>query len=263
MNNAYRPPSFSFFPPVVKNLLIINGIFFLAMYVIRSTFNYDITDILGLHYFTSPYFHFYQLVTYLFMHGSLMHIFSNMFALWMFGYTLENYWGSKRFIIFYFICGIGAGLTQELTQFIYFHHIQDALVAYGQAPTKDAFEHLLNKYFAGIPDTQNITVTLSNSSAYLFSKLGQLQNIATVGASGAIFGVLLAFAILFPNTLLFLIFFPVPIKAKYFVMLYGIFELYSGIANGQGDDVAHFAHLGGMLFAFILIMYWKRKRTLY
>lgn len=232
MNNAYRPPSFSLFPPAVKNLLIVNGLFFLATLVVQNTFHLDLSTgvgmvagtledfhwSLGLHYFQSPDFHFYQLITYMFMHAGVEHILFNMFALWMFGYTLENFWGAKRFLIFYFICGIGAGLTQELMGFLhatYSLHIDPA--------------------------------------SYEF---------VTIGASGAIFGILLAFGMLFPNTMIY-VYFAIPVKAKYFVIFYGALELFFGIRASSGDNVAHFAHLGGMLFGFIMIMYWKRKRRLY
>jgi membrane associated rhomboid family serine protease len=125
--NEYRPPRFGLFPPVVKNLLIANVIFFIAGFVIQNTFNYDIAKVLGLHYFLAKDFRVTQLVTYMFLHGGLMHIALNMFALWMFGTTLENYWGGKRFIIFYAICGIGAGLVQEASLYVYFHHIKNAI----------------------------------------------------------------------------------------------------------------------------------------
>ncbi len=261
MNNYYRPPTFSLFPPVVKNLLIINALFFLAMKAIMLQ-GYDISVPLGLHYFKSPDFKIYQIVTYMFMHGSFLHIFSNMFGLWMFGYSLENYWGSKRFLIFYMICGLGAGLTQEISQYIYFHHIEGLIDTYSKMPSEADFQYLNTKYFSAIPDLSNANITLSNSADYLMSKLSVLMSVPTVGASGAIFGILLAFGVIFPDTLLFLLFLPIPIKAKYFVFFYAAFELYSGIANHSGDDVAHFAHLGGLFFGIIMVLYWKRKRTL-
>ena len=261
MTNYYRPPTFSLFPPAVKYLLIINALFFLAMKALMLQ-GVDLSEILGLHYYKAASFKPFQVVTYMFMHGSFMHIFSNMFGLWMFGNALENYWGSKRFLIFYFVCGLGAALTQEISQYIYFQHIQNAIEIYSKMPNEPDFQYLMGKYFSEIPDIDNIRVTLGTSTDYLMGKLSVLMSVPTVGASGAIFGILLAFGVIFPDTLLFLLFLPIPIKAKYFVFFYAAFELYSGIANHTGDDVAHFAHLGGLLFGLIMVLYWKRKRTL-
>jgi membrane associated rhomboid family serine protease len=248
MNNYYRPPSFSMFPPVVKNLLIANVLFLLATIIIRDTYNYDITNLLGLHYFLSSKFKIFQLVSYMFLHDtssfflqhnldSLAHIGSNMFALWMFGAVVENYWGPKRFIIFYLVCGIGAAIVQEATWFFYFNNIKESVDTY-----------------LATHDQQGVTL--------LFTKFQDLiDNATTIGASGAIFGILLAFGMLFPNTMVY-VFFAIPLKAKYFVIIYGLIELYMGAKSSTGDNVAHFAHLGGLLFGFIMIMYWKRKRTL-
>jgi len=261
MTNYYRPPTFSLFPPVVKYLLIINALFFLAMKALALQ-GFDLAGPLGLHFYKSAEFKPFQIVTYMFMHGSFMHIFSNMFGLWMFGNALENYWGSKRFLIFYIICGLGAGLTQEISQYIYFQHVQNAIDIYSKMPNEPDFQYLMGKYFSAMPDVESVRVTLSTSTGYLTDKLTQLMSVPTVGASGAIFGILLAFGVMFPDTLLFLLFLPIPIKAKYFVFFYAAFELYSGLANHTGDDVAHFAHLGGLFFGLIMVLYWKRKRTL-
>lgn len=216
-NNNYRIQGFSFLPPVVKNLLILNVLFFLAD-ITLSTRGIDLTRWLGLHYFTAKDFYPFQFVTYMFMHGNFSHLFFNMFALWMFGYALENYWGSKRFLAYYLITGIGAGLLQcgvlawEL-----------AGAAHVYAPA--ALQH-------------------------------HIDQIVTVGASGAVFGILLAFGMCFPNVPIYLYFF-IPIKAKWFVIIYGVIELFAGI-SGTADGVAHFAHLGGMIFGFFLILYWKK-----
>jgi membrane associated rhomboid family serine protease len=250
------------FPPVVKNLLIANVVFFIGGFVIQNALQIDIAKYLGLHYFLSKDFKIYQLVTYLFLHGGFMHIFFNMFALWMFGNVLENFWGSKRFLIFYTICGIGAGITQEVSLYFYFHHIQNALAIYSQSPDAVGFDYITNTYFQGI---SGFTQPVNGSERMaILSQLYQfiIDSSNTIGASGAIFGVLLAFGMLFPNTELFLMFIPIPIKAKYAVIGYGLIELYSGIRSSTGDNVAHFAHLGGMLFGFIMIMYWRRNRTL-
>jgi membrane associated rhomboid family serine protease len=266
----YRPPTFSLFPPVVKNLLIANVVFYIATLVIRSTYHVDIADYLGLHYFQGGGFKIYQLLTYLFLHdtssffehpfgaSSLAHIFFNMFALWMFGNALENLWGWKKFLIFYLICGIGAGITQEVVQYFYFQHIQHAIDVFSSAPNESDFSALASKYFG---------IKVSGMESYPGEYLKYLQDLfqkamsesVTIGASGAIFGVLLAFGMTFPNTLLY-VYFAIPVKAKYFVVIYGLLELFSAAYNKPGDNVAHYAHLGGMIFGFIVLMYWRSKR---
>lgn len=261
--NDYRKPTFSLFPPVVKNLLIINVLFFLATILIKNLNHVDITDYLGLHYFQSSNFKIYQPITYLFLHDptTIWHILSNMFALWMFGNVLENYWGGKRFIIFYLICGIGAAITQEISQYIYFQHVHSAIQLFNNSPTSENFISIIGNYFQGVTDytppltPQDRIATLNE--LYQFA----LNSTNTIGASGAIFGVLLAYGMLFPNTEIYL-YFAIPVKAKYFVILYGLLELYSGIRNSTGDNVAHFAHLGGMVFGIFLILYWRRKREI-
>jgi membrane associated rhomboid family serine protease len=242
----YKPNSFSVLPTVVKNLLIINGLFFLGSFVVQSQMGIDLSDKLGLHYPSSSFFQPYQLITYMFMHGSFMHLFLNMFALWMFGNTLENVWGSKRFLVYYMVTGIGAGLIQLLVVYI-----------------------RLQSLFPQIPGTE-LDMLLTQGSQILqegknfidpaAAEANVLINTATVGASGALFGILLAFGMLFPNTMLY-IYFAIPIKAKWFVMAYGAIELISGIANNPDDNVAHFAHLGGMLFGFILIKFWQKRNN--
>lgn len=229
MNN-FRPTGFSVLPIVVKNLLIINVLFFLATIATDVVLHIDLKDYLGLHYIGASDFQPFQLVTYMFMHGNFAHLFFNMFALWMFGNTLENIWGANRFLLFYFVCGIGAGLVQELVQYIQF-----VTTLEGYEPVRIAANHII-------------------------SMDDYLNMMTTVGASGAVYGILLAFGMMFPNSTLY-IYFAIPIKAKWFVLLYGIIELYSGL-NGA-DNVAHFAHLGGMLFGLILILYWKKKGNLY
>ena len=235
----YRTGNFNELPVVVKNLLIINGLLFLAT-VSLSNLGIDLVKIFGLHQFQSNDFRPHQLITHIFMHGSFTHLFFNMFALWMFGKILENIWGEKRFLIYYMITGIGA-----------------------------AFIHLLISQYQIISISNQIPELVSiaiegkyNPSIPLSKKLTQLIITPTVGASGAVFGLLLAFGMLFPNALLYL-YFAIPIKAKYFVIGYGILELYAGISNNPADNVAHFAHLGGMIFGYILIKYWKRNTTIY
>lgn len=198
------------FPPVVKNLLIINGLVFFAEIVLRKVMpNVPLEGWLSLWYFQSPYFRLFQPITYMFGHASFDHLFFNMFALWMFGRILENVWGSRRFLIYYMVCGLGAGVTQELLQLI-----------------------------GVIPAYQSV-----------------------IGASGAVYGLLLAFAMLFPNMEMYIIPIPVPIKAKWMVMGYVAIELVEGIFSV--GNVAHFAHLGGMIFGFLLIRYWRKHGDRY
>ena len=223
MNEQYSPTGFRVLPTVVKHLLIINVLMFLATFTLMR-FNIDLTDTLGLHFFKASDFRVYQLITYMFMHANFGHLFFNMFALWMFGNTLENIWGSQRFLLYYMVCGIGAGLCQEVVQYIQY---TTTLVDYA---------------------TVNTGSQIIPMSAYL-------NMMTTVGASGAIYGLLLAFGMMFPDSRMYLYFF-IPIKAKWFVIGYAVLELLMGF--GGTDNVAHFAHLGGMLFGLLLILYWKK-----
>ena len=240
-------PSFNTIPPVVKNLIIINALMLFITYIM-SLRGFDLANLLGLHYVQSPNFKPYQLVTHMFMHGGLMHLVFNMFALWMFGRVLESVWGPRRFFIFYFVTGIGAAVFYSFVNFIEFQYIASKL-------SPETVQMVMN----------NGAELLNQGQNYVDSagKLNLLLNVPTVGASGAVFGILLGFGMLFPNTELMLLFPPIPIKAKYFVMGYGAIELFSGITNA-GGNVAHFAHLGGMLFGFIMIKYWnKNTRNFY
>lgn len=272
MYDNYRPPQMTLLPTVVKNLLIINVIFFLATIAFQNQF--DLTDYLGLHYPTSTKFRVYQFVTYMFMHGSIEHIFFNMFALWMFGYAIENYWGPKRFLNYYLFCGLGAAATHYA---IYFFQVRDVLApvnAYLDHPTlsalpgvmdhiqgldpkniSDALRTALSHYnAAGTPDEQ-LRASVELLAQY---RIDFLNAPVVVGASGSIFGILLAFGMMFPNSMIYMYFF-LPMKAKYFVILYGAIELFSGLRAVPGDNVAHFAHLGGMLFGLILLLYWRNR----
>lgn len=235
-------PSFQTIPPVVKNLIIINALMLFITYVM-SLKGIDLTDILGLHYIGSPTFKPYQLVTHMFMHGGFLHLAFNMFALWMFGRVLESVWGPKRFFIFYFVTGLGAALFYSLVNYIEFQYIAARM---NPEDVQSVIEHG--------------AAILSQGQNYVGSagKLNLILNVPTVGASGAVFGILLGFGMLFPNTQLMLLFPPIPIKAKYFVIGYGLIELFSGITN-TGGNIAHFAHIGGMLFGFIMIKYWNKS----
>lgn len=229
MNDQYSPTGFSFLPVVVKNLLIINGILFLAD-IVLVRFGIQLSDILGLHFFMASGFRPWQLLTYMFMHGNFSHLFFNMFALWMFGNTLENIWGAKRFLTYYLLCGLGAGLMQEGVQYI--------------------------EYVTQLSHYQNV-----NIGSAVIPMAEYLNYMTTVGASGAIYGLLLAFGMMFPNSLIYL-YFVMPIKAKWFVVGYAVIELMTGLFS-TGDHVAHFAHLGGMLVGLIIILVWKKKGRLY
>lgn len=264
-------------PEVVKNLLIINGILFLATLFLAKQ-GYDLSDILGLHYFQAPKFRTYQLVSYMFMHGGWEHIIFNMFALWMFGSVMENEWGPKRFLIYYFVCGIGAGLIQNLVIFYEIHpaiamindymanpgfqQLQDltnseALRSFSSSQLPEHFNSFLEKFNSLYQTDQQAAIKLSvDYMGELRSDIFNAPNV--LGASGAIFGLLLAYGMTFPNNLIY-IYFLIPLRAKYFVLIYGIIELYSGIRPNPGDNVAHFAHLGGLLFGFALIMYWRNQ----
>ena len=214
-------------PVVTKNLIIINILLFFGG-IVAAKYGINLDQYLGLHFFLADDFNLAQLFTYMFMHGGFTHIFFNMFALFMFGRILEQVWGPRRFLFYYIVCGVGAGLIQELVQYI---HYSMELSAY---------------------DSVNIGGMIMPMAQYL-------NLMITVGASGAIYAILLAFGMLFPNQSLFIFPLPMPIKAKYFVIGYAALELFLGISNNASDNVAHLAHLGGMLFGFILIMYWRKK----
>ncbi len=231
-------------PLVVKNLLIINALMLLADFVLAGSFGIRLTHILGLYYFESDYFQPYQFITHMFMHGGMAHLFFNMFALWMFGRVLESVWGGKRFFIYYFFTGIGAAVLHTVVNFIEVQSIMGGLTAEQIATVRE--------------EGAEIWASQRNFMHQGMADLNRAMNIPTVGASGAVFGVLLAFGMLFPNTRLMLLFPPIPIKAKYFVIAYGAIELYLGLTR-PGSNIAHFAHLGGMLFGFILIKYWNRN----
>jgi membrane associated rhomboid family serine protease len=245
----FRPTSFSYLPEIVKNLLIINGLFFLATYVLGDTFEFDLVKHLGLHQIQSADFKPHQLITHMFLHGGTTHLLLNMFALWMFGNQLENVWGSKRFLIYFILTGFGAAILHVLATQIQIYFLE-AKMSY------DQINLVVNEGYRIYKDT---SIEFSNSN---MNSLNALYHTPTVGASGAVFGLLLAFGMLFPNTIIYL-YFALPIKAKYFVTFYALAELYLGIQNSQGDNVAHFAHLGGMVFGYFLIKYWKKNSNFF
>lgn len=232
-------------PVVTKNLLIINVLMFLATTVIGMRFNFDLNQYLGLHFVLSDHFNAAQLITYMFMHGGFTHLFFNMFALWMFGRILEQVWGPKRFLFYYLFCGIGAGLIQEaVAAFSYFDMAGDMSAAMVEAVRNEGADALRRGMNFVEPQ---------------MAALNGVLNGTTVGASGAVYAILLGFGVLFPNEQMFIFPLPMPIKAKFFVIGYAVIELWAGLTNSLHDNVAHFAHLGGMLFGILLIIYWRRK----
>jgi membrane associated rhomboid family serine protease len=242
-------------PPVVKNIIMLNVLMLLAYYGAGRVFSIDLNAVLGLYFPKSEQFMPVQIVTHMFMHGGFWHLFFNMYALFIFGQVLENVWGPKRFFIFYMVCGLGAALTHESVIAFQYNNLANSL------------------------SPENLQLVLNEGTAYFnkgqgfidptMQSLQILLNTPTVGASGAIFGVLLAFGVLFPNTQLMLLFPPIPIRAKYFVMVYGALELYLAVRQSvavtqPGSNIAHAAHLGGMLFGYLLIRYWRKTtNTLY
>jgi membrane associated rhomboid family serine protease len=211
---------------MTKNLLVVNVLAFIATFVFERS-GIDLTRMLGLHFFLASEFHIYQFITYMFLHGGFTHILFNMFALWMFGSVIERVWGPKKFLFYYICCGVGAGFTQELVQYITYSMEDIAAYQYVNA--------------GGVQMTTDAYINLWT----------------TIGASGAVYGILLAFGMIFPNERLFIIPFPFPIKAKWLIVGYIAIELFSAM-SGPGDGVAHMAHLGGMLFGFLLIRYWQK-----
>jgi len=270
----YRPSGFKMLPDVVKNILIINALLFLATIAAGNVFKTDLADMLGLHYFAAEKFRPYQFITYMFMHGGFAHIFFNMFALWMFGSVLENYWGPKKFLVYYLITGIGAAIVHYSVMYYQISPVIEMLNNYIANPDAASFNEIARTGIFGATNEimtlyKQFSLNAANLSDVEISALSVelIENVKTaylnapnvIGASGSVFGLLLAFGMMFPNALIY-IYFAIPIKAKYFVIIYGALELYAGIANSSGDNVAHFAHLGGMLFGIILILYWKKRR---
>ena len=213
-------------PSMTKNLLVINILAFMATWVLKNS-GVDLNALLGLHFFKASDFRVYQFVTYMFLHGGFTHILFNMFALWMFGSVIERVWGPKKFLFYYIVCGVGAGIVQEMVQ--YGSYVYQGLAAYQYV----------------------------NMGGMQISMDSYINLWTTIGASGAVYGILLAFGMIFPNERLFIIPFPFPIKAKWLIVGYIAIELFSAM-SGPGDGVAHMAHLGGMLFGFLLIRYWQK-----
>ena len=239
MNSMFG--GFSQLKPVVKNLIIINAIMLVLYYLVNIITGTDLNAILGLYYPKSESFMPVQVVTHMFMHGNFWHLFFNMWALFMFGSVLETVWGPKRFLLYYFVTGLGAAFTHELVQGIQYSNL---LAQIGP----QNMQLILDSGREAILNHQNFVDPL-------MAKMNVILNVPTVGASGAIFGLLLAYGMLFPNTILMFIFPPIPVKAKYVVIGYGAIELYLAVTQ-PGSNIAHVAHLGGMIFGYIMIRYW-------
>ncbi len=243
-----RGSIFSNIPPVTKNLLIINFIVWLAMFVLPGKIGASLETYGGLHYWGASDFNPAQLLTYMFMHSTrgFAHIFFNMFTLWMFGNTLERTLGSARFLFYYLACGVGAALIQEITWALTWESTLVPLFA--------------NAAHMDFPEAREVL----NSPAMASQLKSYLNMFITIGASGAIYGILLAFGMLYPNVPLYLFFVPVPIKAKWMLIGMIVIELLIGMSDaaGRSDGVAHFAHLGGMIFGFFMIWYWKKSGTI-
>ncbi len=212
-------------PPAVKNIIFIN-ILVMLMTMIKEDFMYET---FALFYPTSPFFHWWQPVTHMFMHGGFWHLFFNMYTLWIFGSVLERVWGAKKFLLFYFVTGLGAALVHTGVEWL-------------------EVQYWLMKVADGLYAGQ--------------SAINAIEMTPTVGASGAIYGVLMGYAMLYPDSILRLIFPPIALKAKWFVLIFAAIELVTGM-TGTGGGIAHFAHLGGLIFGFLLIIFWKKRHTLY
>ncbi len=230
---ANRPVFLGSLPPVVRNLLIINVLLWLASFTFGNSIN--VTYYFGLHYWQSEMFNPAQFISYMFLHQNAFfpwHLFFNMFALYMFGRVLEQVMGSKRFLFYYITCGIGAALAQQIVW-----------------------------SFSIMPAVAEVHREVANGApaAYLVQMQAELNRFITIGASGSVFGLLLGFGYLFPNQQIMLLFPPIPLKAKYFVLIYAIIELFFGVARFEGDSIAHFAHLGGLLVGMLVLWYWRRN----
>lgn len=275
----FRPSRFEILPIIVKNLLIINGLFYLAQVTFSKgavpVFSFE--DTLALHAWQSDLFKPWQLLTHMFLHGDFYHILGNMFALWMFGSILENVWGAKRFLTFYLICGLGAALihllflSYELTPIMkdYALVLQqqndpmafvDAMASFGRKYNMGFNEEVLVFLKADPSNTLMTNKVLEAVTTYYNNRI----NTATLGASGAVFGILAAFVYLFPNTYIYL-YFLVPVKAKWLGLIYFSYELFFALQNSAGDNVARWAHIGGAIVGLLIVITWNKtnKKTLY
>lgn len=261
--------SFQSRPTVIKNLLIINVLVFLAQTTVTNTIGLRMEDLFGLHHLRSPLFEPWQIITHLFLHGSFLHLFSNMFALWMFGSQLEYIWGPKRFFTFYFLCGIGAALIQLLWLWFQWHDLVHQFFAIKLQPNTNNLSNFYNQF--GLSGYEPAKAALQNYLAdstdissksevigYVTAITNKILDEATIGASGAIFGVLAAYIYLFPNQKLYL-YFILGVPAKWIGLVYFGWEIFSAFENNPTDNIAHWAHIGGGLVGFLLVLTWNRS----
>ncbi len=256
---------------MVKNLLIVN----IGLFAIQYFLGFKINDFLALYGFTSPEFSPYQLFTHMFVHSTrgFGHIFGNMIGLFFFGSMLERFWGSNKFLTYYLVTGIGAGILYGAVNFYEYKQTEKAMYAYAEHPTPEGFFTFLRAHYPDFRYNQNIldigenfdenptSQKLASTSVNIVEMVtSKLRDTPMLGASGAIFGLIIAMAMLFPNTMLYLLFPPIPIKMKYFALFYGLYSIYSIVKAAPNDNVAHFAHLGGMLIGFIMIKIWDKDR---
>lgn len=231
----------------IKHLIIINVIVFIAPQLLQL----DFTNILALHFPKNEHFGIWQYVTHMFMHGSFAHILFNMYGLWAFGTPLEQMWGKKKFLFFYFSAGIGAGLIYTLVNYYQFNGIYDLFVNAGLNPNE-----ILTILEKGSTNDSRVVNAITQEQ---FNKITSLYNTPAVGASGAVYGVLVAFGLYFKDAKLALLFFPVPIAAKYFIPVMILGDLFFGMTKYSVGNIAHFAHIGGALIGFIIAYYWKKN----
>jgi membrane associated rhomboid family serine protease len=263
----FRPARFEILPIVIKNLLIINVLFFVIQNLRGEAGEGVLLDLFALHHVKSPLFQPWQLITHLFMHANFMHLFGNMFGLWMFGSILENLWGPKRFLTFYFLCGIGAALIHLTSLWFEYQSLLNDFMYLKMHPSGDTVLDFLNRHGSLLSSrVENFREHLSGLTSasveqvvnYVSDATNEVISTPTLGASGAVFGVLAAFVYLFPNTYIYLYFF-VPVKAKWMGLFYFGYELFQAVQNSAGDNVARWAHVGGGLVGFLLVLTWNKK----
>lgn len=259
-------------PPVIKNIIIINVIIFALTWLPLGIDAFMFRHF-ALFSLKSPYFEPHQILTHIFMHANFAHIFFNMFGVFMFGRILEQLWGSKKMLILYTVSGLGAACIHLLVNYLQVSHMVGMANEFTSTPGYILFHEFIVKYGSRVGNYDQIVNFMQqwfykpDDTSFIPQAKEMVQyiinfnlQIPTVGASGAVFGLLIAFAMMFPDVELMLIFLPIPIKAKYFVPFYALLELFFGVAGFRWDNVAHFAHLGGALFGFILVRYWKRQQ---
>ena len=252
--------------PIVRILIFINVGFLILENIVRI----DFSRLFGLYGIRSDHFLPFQFFSYMFLHSGIFHIFGNMLSLFTFGAILERYWGPKKFLLFYLCCGLGAGFIYTAISYIQQYPMHEAALVYLSQPNPDDFDLFIGKYaqelyggfesfINGFHDNPNQQEYIMESKRNILSILSYKYNVPMIGASGAVFGILMAFGLLFPNVELLLLIPPMPVKAKYLVFFYGMYELYAEMNRSSGDNVAHLAHLGGMVVAFILLKFWQRN----